>query len=80
MIGFPYTNAFAMKRAKSGNEGRYMALYSMSFSLAHIVSPKLGLDIVAKYGYNVNFVLIGIFGLLAILLSVWLRNVIQKEI
>lgn len=80
MIGFPYTNAFAMKRAKIGNEGRYMALYSMSFSLAHIISPKLGLDIVAKYGYNANFVLIGVFGLLAILLSVWLRNSIQKEI
>lgn len=80
MIGFPYTNAFAMKRAKSGNEGRYMALYSMSFSSAHIISPKLGLDIVAKYGYNVNFVLIGIFGLFAILLSVWLRNSVQKEI
>lgn len=80
MIGFPYTNAFAMKRAKSGNEGRYMALYSMSFSLAHIISPKLGLDIVAKYGYNVNFVIIGVFGLFAILLSIWLRNSVQKEI
>ena len=79
MIGFPYTNAFAMKRAKIGNEGRYMALYTMSFSMAHIVSPKLGLDIVAKYGYNTNFIVIGTFGLIAVILSVWLNNVIQNE-
>lgn len=79
MIGFPYTNAFAMKRAKIGNEGRYMALYTMSFSMAHIVSPKLGLDIVAKYGYNTNFIVIGTFGLIAVVLSVWLNNVIQNE-
>ena len=79
MIGFPYTNAFAMKRAKTGNEGRYMALYTMSFSLAHIVGPKLGLDIIAKYGYNVNFMMVGIFGLLSVVLSIWLRNAVEKE-
>ncbi len=79
MIGFPYTNAFAMKRAKIGNEGRYMALYTMSFSLAHIVSPKLGMDIIAKYGYNVNFIVIGIFGFIAVILSLWLRNAILNE-
>ena len=79
MIGFPYTNSFAMKRAKIGNEGRYMALYAMSFSLAHIVSPKLGLDIISKYGYNANFIVIGSFGVIAILLSLWLRKAITDE-
>lgn len=79
MIGFPYTNAFAMKRAKSGNEGRYMALYTMAFSLAHIVSPKLGLDIVAKYGYHANFIVISVFGFIAIGLSIWLQKEMKKE-
>jgi MFS family permease len=79
MIGFPYTNAFAMKRAKIGNEGRYMALYTMSFSLAHIVGPKLGLDIIAVYGYNVNFFVVGMFGVLAVFLSIWLKNAILRE-
>ena len=78
MIGFPYTNSFAMKRAKSGNEGRYMALYTMAFSLAHIVSPKLGLDIVAKYGYQANFMVISFFGIICIVLSVWLQKEIEK--
>ncbi|PCI07687.1 MAG: MFS transporter [Flavobacteriaceae bacterium] len=79
MVGFPYTNAFAMQRAKSGNEGRYMALYTMSFSLAHIFSPKLGLDVIAKYGYHANFMLISFFGIVLVILSIWLQRVIKKE-
>ncbi|MFT5886529.1 MAG: putative MFS family arabinose efflux permease [Arcticibacterium sp.] len=79
MVGFPYTNAFAMKRAKIGNEGRYMALYSMAFAAAHILSPKIGMDIVARYGYNVNFLLLGSCGLLAVLLSLALKREINKE-
>ncbi|WP_341225125.1 MFS transporter [uncultured Arcticibacterium sp.] len=79
MVGFPYTNAFAMKRAKSGNEGRYMALYSMAFALAHIVSPKLGLDFIALYGYKANFILISILGLVSVGLCIWLRKTLEKE-
>ena len=79
MIGFPYTNAFAMQRAKSGNIGRYMAFYTMSFSLAHILGPKLGLDIVSMFGYQVNFAMVSLFGLLAIVLSLWLQKVVKKE-
>jgi predicted MFS family arabinose efflux permease len=80
MVGFPYTNAFAMKRAKAGNEGRYMALYSMAFALAHIISPKLGLDLVAKYGYQANFLLISILGALAVVLNFWLEKELKKEL
>jgi predicted MFS family arabinose efflux permease len=80
MVGFPYTNAFAMKRAKSGNEGRYMALYSMAFAMAHIISPKLGLDLVAKYGYQANFLLISILGALAVGLNFWLKKELKKEL
>ena len=79
MVGFPYTNAFAMKRAKKGNEGRYMAMYTMAFALAHIISPKLGLDIVAKFGYQVNFMVFSGIGVLAIILSFWLKRVLDKE-
>ena len=32
MLAFPFTNNFAMNRAPSGKEGRYLALYSMAFS------------------------------------------------
>ena len=42
MLAFPYSNAFAMQRAKKGHPGEYMALYSIAFSLAHVFGHKLG--------------------------------------
>ena len=42
MIAFPFSNAFAMERAKKGNQGEYMALYGIAFSLGHIFSHNSG--------------------------------------
>ena len=33
MIAFPFANAFALQQAKKGNQGEYIALYSIAFSL-----------------------------------------------
>jgi len=74
MLGFPYTNAYAIKRAKPGFEGSYMALYAMAFSLAHIFSSKIGLTIIENYGYQVNWMLTVGYGVLAVLLSIWLHK------
>lgn len=56
MLGFPYTNAFAMRSAREGMEGRYMALYTMSFSAAHIFSAKTGMMIIDGFGYIFNWI------------------------
>ena len=50
MFAFPFSNSFALSRAPRGHEGRYMALYTMTFSLAHIVSSKMGMQIIDIYG------------------------------
>ena len=52
MIAFPFSNAFAMDRAKKGNQGEYMALYSISFSIAHIFGHNAGLHMVADIGFD----------------------------
>lgn len=78
MLGFPYTNRFALNRAKEGLEGSYMAMYAMSFSIAHIFSPKIGFDIVANYGHQVNWLVSGMYGVIGILLAIWLHKRIQK--
>ena len=80
MLGFPYTNKFALQRAKAGLEGSYMAMYAMSFSLAHIFSPKIGLSIVDQFGYQVNWVVTGAYGLIAIALSYWLISRTNKNL
>lgn len=79
IFAFPFSNAFAMGRAPKGQEGRYMALYTMSFSLAHIVSSKLGLEIIGRYGYGTNWFVMGSFGLVAILFCVWLMRLLKAE-
>jgi predicted MFS family arabinose efflux permease len=79
IFSFPFLNAFAMGRAPKGQEGRYMALYTMSFSLAHIVSSKLGLEIIGHFGYTTNWFIMGSFGVVAILFCVWLQRLLKEE-
>ena len=79
MLGFPYTNKFALKRAKEGIEGSYMAMYAISFSLAHIFSPKISLSIIDVYGYQVNWLVTAGYGLLGVILAYWIHKRIKKE-
>ncbi|MCC1484491.1 MDR family MFS transporter [Winogradskyella immobilis] len=74
MLGFPYTNKFVLSRAKEGLEGSYMAMYTISFSIAHIFSPKISLSLIYNYGYQVNWLFTAGYGLLGIILSYWLQN------
>lgn len=74
MLAFPFTNNFAMNRAPTGKEGRYLALYSMAFSLAHIFSAKTGMEVIDKFGFAANWFVMGGLGLLAVVLMFWLRK------
>jgi predicted MFS family arabinose efflux permease len=79
MLAFPFTNNFAMNRAPSGNEGRYLALYSMAFSCAHIFSAKTGMEVIDRFGFSANWFLMGGLGLLAVVLMIWLRKILDSE-
>ncbi|RZJ35390.1 MAG: MFS transporter [Flavobacterium sp.] len=78
MFAFPFSNSFAMGRAPRGHEGRYMALYTMSFSLAHIMGSKIGMETISRFGYRANWLLMGALGLAAAATSLYLRNRIAK--
>ena len=80
MFSFPFSNSFALSRAQIGHEGRYMALYTMSFSLAHIVSSKMGMEIIANFGYQTNWFVMGSFGILAGLCCLWIEKLLQTEL
>lgn len=79
MFIFPFSNSFALSRAPKGHEGRYMALFSMSFSLAHIASSKTGLEIIAHFGYQTNWFIMGCFGIIAMVCCVWLQKLLRLE-
>ena len=69
MIAFPFSNAFAVERAQKGNQGEYMALYSISFSIAHIFGHNAGLQMTANLGYdNTWYIITGIAAICAFIL------------
>jgi len=79
MFIFPFSNSFALSRAPKGHEGRYMALFTMSFSLAHIASSKTGMEIISHVGYQVNWLFMALLGLLSVSCCIWLMNLVRKE-
>jgi len=78
MLAFPFTNAFAMTRAVKGKEGLYMAFYTMAFSLAHIFSAKTGMEVIDKFGFDINWYLMGFLSLIALLLTLRLKSMLKK--
>jgi len=52
MIAFPFSNAFALRRARRGNQGEYMALYSIAFAIAHILGHNTGMQFVDRFGFE----------------------------
>jgi predicted MFS family arabinose efflux permease len=79
MFIFPFSNSFALSRAPKGHEGRYMALFTMSFSLAHIASSKTGLEIIANFGYQSNWFVMGTLGILSVAGCIWLQKLVKAE-
>ena len=79
MFSFPFSNSFAIGRAPNGHEGRYMAIFTMSFSMAHIISAKLGMTIIDNYGYQANWIFMGCLGLIGVFLGIWVTKLVQKE-
>lgn len=74
MFAFPFSNAFVLQRSSKGNEGIYMGYYTMSFSLAHILSSKIGMDMIAAFGYYYNWLLMGALSTIAIGLAWWVEK------
>ena len=79
VLTFPFSNAFALSRAPRGQEGRYMALYTMSFSLAHIISSKLGFEIITRFGYQINWLFMACIGVVATGCCIWIKNALVNE-
>lgn len=76
---FSFANTFALSRAKIGFEGRYMAFYSMSFSVAQVLSPKLSFTIIENYSFLYNWIIMGAIGIFGILFYLILEINLHSE-
>ncbi|MFT4577001.1 MAG: putative MFS family arabinose efflux permease [Polaribacter sp.] len=79
MIAFPFSNAFAMDRAKKGNQGEYMALYSIAFSFAHIFSHNSGMQLVNSLGFESTWNIVFGVAVLCIVFLLILKLMLKKE-
>ena len=79
MIAFPFSNAFAVERAKKGKQGEYMGLYSVAFSLSHIFSHNIGLQFISYFGFESTWYFITITALFGVLILLFLLKMLKKE-
>ena len=78
MIVFPFSNAWALERAKRGKQGAYMALYSISFSISHIFAHNTGMLSISEFGYEISWYGATIIGLLGISLLLLLKKMMKR--
>ncbi|MFT5791002.1 MAG: putative MFS family arabinose efflux permease [Saprospiraceae bacterium] len=79
MIAFPFSNSFAAQRAKKGNQGEYMALYSISFSFAHIFGHNSGMQLVDKFGFETAWNIMTIIAFIGVIILYILMRVLKNE-
>jgi len=62
MLTLPFGNGLAADLAPAGRTGEYMGWYSLTFSLAFVVAPVLGLGLLQRLGPDPLWVAIGCVG------------------
>ncbi len=65
MLAMPFMQSFAANRGSVQNRGQYLALYSMAGALAQTASPALGAQIVARFGFSTNWLVLACLTTLA---------------
>ena len=79
MIVFPFSNSLALNRSIKGNQGQYMAYYSISFSIAHIFGHSIGMNLVANLGYTSTWYIITLVAISSAAFMLLLIHFLKKE-
>ena len=58
MFLFPFVNTYWIGRSKEHNRGQYAALFTMAFSLGHVLAPTLGAQIIRQFGFDILWYLL----------------------
>ncbi len=74
MLVLPFSNALVAERAGEGDSGRYMGIYTATFSLALLLGPPLGMVIYSHFGGRALWFGIALLGPLLWLLAANLRR------
>ncbi len=61
MLAMPFASTYAMNRSTDQNRGQYMAVYSLTYSVAHVLAPMIGMYVAGRHGYDALWVLMAGF-------------------
>jgi len=59
MFVMPFSTNFVFAYAAKGSAGSYMALYGIAYSVANIIAPLLGTQVIALWGYHALWYFLG---------------------
>ena len=76
MLNFPYMNRFVYDRADRGRPGAYMAMFTSTWSVAHIFGHSLGLNSIDSYGFSITWMICG----LLVLIGVGLLSLAEQKV
>lgn len=72
MLSLPYANVVVARRGGEGGAGPAMGLYSMTFSLAAIAAPAVGLFVYDRIGPDALWLAVGALGVPLTAFALWL--------
>lgn len=76
ILAMPFMMNFSISRPPKERQGQYSALYSISFGIANIIAPSVGLGIAGRFGFDAMF-----YSLIALSLLVAIGfRMIRKEL
>lgn len=70
----PFANNYWVSRSGEHNRGSYAALYTMSWSAAHVIAPTFGSQVIQHAGFTVLWWMIGCMCLIVALGAMWLEG------
>lgn len=79
ILNFPFMNSFAMSRGQGSSLGAYMALFTMGFSVSHIVGHNAGMQLIDHVGFDATWYIMTGCLVLAAFLILYLKRVVEKE-
>lgn len=79
VLNFPFLNSFAMTRGQGRNLGSYMALFTMAFSVSHVLGHNSGMQLIHNFGFKATWYIMTACLVLTAVLIVVLSRMILKE-
>lgn len=74
MFAMPFMSTYAIGRAPKASMGQYMALYSMAWSIAQIIAPIIGTNVIQHFGYNVLWLVLSGISLISFVGFRWMEK------